>query len=252
MRRILIAALGMSALAATPEFEVASVKPVNHPVPPHAVGLNIHHGTLNMDAAALRQIIGLAYGIQRVRVHGGPDWIDSQLYDIVAKAGSADASREQIKEMLQTLLADRFKLAIHRETKELPVYTLVVAKNGSRLQEAKMDEQTNFTLGAAGGKLQRGFQKQTLAILVNMLANMLDSPVLDKTGLIGRYDFKLEWAPDLPRRVDGSAPMLNGVTVESGPDIFAALQEQLGLRLEKKKGPAEVLIVDHAEKASEN
>jgi uncharacterized protein (TIGR03435 family) len=154
--------------------------------------------------------------------------------------------------MLQALLADRFKLAVHRETKELPVYTLAVGKNGSKLQEAKEDEKTDFTLGAAGGRLQRGFQKQGLAILVNMLANMLDSPVLDKTGLNGHYDFKLEWAPDLPRRVDGSAPMLNGVTVESGPDIFMALQEQLGLKLEKKKGPAEVLIVDHAEKASEN
>jgi uncharacterized protein (TIGR03435 family) len=245
-----ITALTVS-LPAQPQFEVASVKPINRPVAPHAVGLRIHHGTLNIDAAALRQIIGLAYGIQRVRVQGGPDWLDSELYDLVAKAESADANPEQIKVMLQALLADRFKLAVHRETKELPVYTLVVAKNGSKLQEAKA-ERTNVTNTAEAGRIQMGFQKHSLAVLVNFLANMLGSPVLDKTGLTGVYDFKLEWAPDLPRRPNGDAPMLNGVPVESGPDIFAALQEQLGLRLERKKGPAEVLIVDHAEKASEN
>jgi uncharacterized protein (TIGR03435 family) len=262
MRKLLLAALAITALAgsipaqpgpaAALEFEVASVKPVLGEVPNHPVGLRIHHGTLNVDDARLRQIIGLAYGIQRVNVQGGPDWLDTDKYNIIAKAGSADASPDQIKAMLQTLLADRFKLALHRETKELPVYTLVVGKNGSKLQEAKEEERTTVTNGAAAGRIQMTFQKHTLATLVNTLANMLGSPVLDKTGLTGRYDFKLEWAPDLPRRVNGDPPLINGVPVESGPDIFLALQEQLGLKLEKKKGPAEVLVVDHAEKASEN
>src|SRR5579872_4332021 len=119
------------------EFEVASVKPVGWPVGPNSILLRILPGRLNVNAAALRQITGLAYAIQRVRVEGGPGWMDTELYDIVAKAEDPAADRDQIRAMLQTLLADRFKLVVNRETKELDVYTLVVGKNGSKLQEAK-------------------------------------------------------------------------------------------------------------------
>jgi uncharacterized protein (TIGR03435 family) len=109
-----------------PSFDVASVKPVMRTVVPHAVSLNINHGTVTFDAAALRQIIGLSYGVQRVRVKGGPSWMDTELYDIIAKTESPDASKEQVMVMMQALLADRFKLLVHRETKELLVYSLVV------------------------------------------------------------------------------------------------------------------------------
>lgn len=234
------------------EFEVASVKLVDHPVPPHGVSLIIKHGTLTMDAAALRQIIGLAYGMQRVRVEGGPDWLDRDRYDIIAKAGNPEATREEIKEMLQALLSERFKLTFHRETRQRPVYTLAVAKGGSKLPEAKKEEKSGVTAGAEAGRLQLTLQKQPMAGLANTLANMLGNPVLDQTGLTGMYDFKLDYAPDLPTRPDGKPPMLNGVPAESGPSIFTALQEQLGLRLEEKKGPVEVMVVDHADHATEN
>jgi uncharacterized protein (TIGR03435 family) len=252
MRKLLLDAMAMMVLAgsmqaqAAPEFEVASVKPVAGEVPNHPVGLRIHHGTLNVDDGRLRQIIGLAYGIQRVNVQGGPNWLDTEKYNIVAKAGSVDASPEQIKAMLQTLLAERFKLVLHRETKELPVYTLLVGKNGSKLQEAKEEEKGSSSVTPTPRGLQMIYQKVAMPLLINTLANMLGSPVLDRTGLTGRYDFTLEWSPDSFQRPG------NGVAAEPWPDIFAALQEQLGLRLEKKKGPVEVLIVDHAEKASEN
>jgi uncharacterized protein (TIGR03435 family) len=241
-----------AAVAAHAEFEVASVKIVNHSVPPHGVGLNIRHGTLTMDAAALRQIIGLAYGIQRVRVEGGPDWLDHELYDIAAKAENPEATRDEIREMLQTLLTERFKLAFHRDTRNLPVYTLVVAKGGSKLQRAKEDEKTGVNFTAESGRLQLTLLKQSMAGLVNTLANRLNSPVLDQTGLTGLYDFRLEFAPDMPARPDGTTPMLNGVPVESGPSLFTALQEQLGLKLEEKKGPVEVMVIDHAEHPGEN
>jgi uncharacterized protein (TIGR03435 family) len=214
------------------EFEVASVKLVTHPVPPHGVSLIIKHGILTMDAAALRQIIGLAYGIQRVRVEGGPDWLDHELYYILAKAENQEATRDEIRAMPQALLGERFKLAFHRETRNLPVYTLVVVGNGSKLQDAKDDERTGVTYGAASGRLQINLRKQQVAGLVSWLANMLGNPVLDKTGLTGLYDFQLDYAPDLPARPDGKPPLLNGEPVESGPSLFTALQEQLGLKLD--------------------
>jgi uncharacterized protein (TIGR03435 family) len=241
-----------STVATQAEFEVASVKIVNHPVPPHAVSLNIRRGTLTMDAAELRQIVGLAYGMQRVRVEGGPDWADQELYDIQAKAENPEATRDEIRAMLQALLIERFKLAFHRETRQLPVYTLVVAKGGSRLQEAKEEEKTGVSFTANSGKLQLSLLKQPVAALVNTLANRLGHPVLNQTGLTAMYDFKLEFAPDMAPRPDGSAPMLNGVPAEYGPSLFTALQEQLGLKLEEKKGPVEVMVIDHADHPGEN
>ena len=127
------AASPVTAWAQKAEFEVASVKLVKPPVAPHGVSLLINHGTLTMEAAELRQIIGLAYGVQRVLVFGCPDWCDQDMFDIVAKSGIADATRDQIRERLQRLLEDRFQLATHRETKDVPGYELVVGKKGSLL-----------------------------------------------------------------------------------------------------------------------
>jgi uncharacterized protein (TIGR03435 family) len=249
-------AIGLVSAAQSPaqpsaplEFEVASIKP--RPVAPGAMMVTFRHGTLNVDIARLRQIIGLAYAIQRVRVQGGPSWLDTEQYVIAAKAESVDASWDQVRTMLQTLLADRFKLAVHRETKELDVYSLAVGKSGPKLQEAKEGEKTDTTQGRGPSGAQMSFQKMPIAGLVNTLANMLGSPVLDKTGLKGFYDFKLEWTPDSsPFRTQGK----DGLTqpADAAPDLFGAVQEQLGLKLEKRKGPGEVLVVDHAEKASEN
>ncbi len=239
----LAAVLGLAQTAAPPlEFDVASVKPVNHPVPPHAVSLNINHGRVTFDAAALRQIIGLSYGVQRIRVKGGPSWIENELYDIVAKTESPDATKEQVMAMMQALLADRFKLVVHHETRELPVYSLVIAKNGPKFKEAADDEtpSANFGIG------QWTVRKRNLVLLVNSLANMLDNPVQDKTGLTKLYDYGLDLTPQRGQ--------LSGSTdaIDSSPSIFAALEDQLGLKLEAKRGPAEVLVIDHAEHATEN
>jgi len=239
----LAAVFGLAQTAAPPlEFDVASVKPVNHSVAPHAVALNINHGRITFDAAALRQIIGLSYGVQRVRVKGGPSWIESELYDIVAKTENPDATKEQVMAMMQTLLADRFKLVVHHETRELPVYSLVIAKNGPKFKEAADDEapSANFGIG------QWTVRKRNLVLLVNTLANMLDNPVQDKTGLTKFYDYGLNLSPQR-NELTGSAD-----ASDSAPSIFAALEDQLGLKLEAKRGPAEVLVIDHAEHATEN
>src|SRR5215469_2592421 len=174
MMTLWIAALAVAAYvssfaAQVPSFEVASVKPVNPPAGPHVVSLIINHGRLNIEAAQLRQIVGLAYGIQRVRVLGGPGWADSEQFDIAAKAESADATRDEIRSMLQTLLAERFKLAVHRETKDLPAYSLVLAKSGSKLKAAAQDGKSGManTVGPGGGE-QTVFEASPLRILVNM------------------------------------------------------------------------------------
>ena len=244
-RKLLLVAVTISQALGQTEFEVASVKPVGRPVEPV---LSIRPGRLNLTAS-LRQIIGVAYSMQRFRVLGGPGWLDTELYDIAAKAENPGTSREQVRAMLQTLLAERFKLAVHCETKEIDMYSLVAGKSGPRLREAPEEEksETRQSIGQAGFRVT--FRKMPVSAgLVNFLANALGSPVADKTGLKSFYDFKLEYTdPRFRTPADGSAQ-----TIDAAPDIFAALQQQLGLKLEKEKGAGEVLVVDHAERASAN
>src|SRR5882724_9832691 len=121
-----VAALAFAAQVSS--FEVASVRQVDPPAGPHVVSLIVNRERLKIEAAELRQIVGLAYAIQRVLVLGGPGWADSDQFDIIAKAESPDATRDEIRTMLQTLLAERFKLVVHREAKEVPVYSLILAK----------------------------------------------------------------------------------------------------------------------------
>ncbi len=219
-------------------FEVASVKPVLVPVGAHAASLDISPGRVTINAAALRQIIGLTYGIQRIRVLGGPTWIDTDLWDIVAKPENPTAGRDDVRLMLQALLADRFKLVVHREMKEVTQYVLAVGKNGSKLQAANDDEKERVVPGPLSGENREvDFYKMSVNGLVNLLANQLGGPVVDDTGLKGFYDFKLTWS---------AAPSDLGVS------LVEAVREQLGLYLHAGKGSAEVLVIDHAEKSTAN
>jgi len=214
-------------------FEVASVKPVNPPAGPHVVSLLADHGTLKIEAAELRQIVGLAYGIQRVRVVGGPAWSDSDQFDIAAKAERPDVTRDEIRAMLQTLLADRFELQVHRETKELPAYALVVARSGSKLKASASDGKPSLTdTVGPNGEQRTVLIASPLRLLVNMLANTLGSPVVDQTGLDGLYDYTFEWPG-------------------ARSSLFAAVDE-LGLKLEAKKQAVEVLVIDRAKRPSAN
>ena len=219
------------------EFEVASVKPVEAPPGPHAVALRIAHGTARIEAATLRQIIVQAYLVQRVNVLGGPAWYDSDLYDVIAKAASPDATPPQVRQMLQTLLADRFKLAVHRETRDLTRYALVVGKNGAKLQTAKADETTGLQQTQTG---QLVFQRHGILTLVNTIANLIDAPVDDKTGITGFFDFQLDFTAE-----PGRDPL-------DRMDLALQALDRIGLKLEARKVPTEVLLVDHAERPSAN
>ena len=232
-----------------------------------------------MTNVPLKEIIALVHNVQSFRVSGEPKWADSERYDIEAKANSVDGARitkltpdqrrDEINQMMQALLADRFRLSLHRETKELPVYELVVAKGGPKLQKSsfKPDLKPGWQPlppkpggpPPKGGLFMHGPGELTstgseLSMLVNILSHAVNRIVIDKTGLQGRYDYTLKWTPDQPfgpgpGPMDANAPPPPD---PNGPSLFTALQEQLGLKLESQKGPVEILVIDHVEKPSEN
>jgi len=235
-------------------------------------------GRFNANGMTLKFLITMAYDVKDFQVSGGPGWVNSERYDIDAKEPDSIAQeleklpRQQrgplADSMVQSLLADRFQLKLTRGTKELPAYALVVAKNGPKLQESKIIEPPVGTPSGPGGhphgpmmRMGRGEvagQEVELSFLASVLSQQLGRTVLDKTGLKGNYDFTLKWAPEQGQGMmiggPGSGPPPDGTPPPdaSGPSIFTALQEQLGLKLEATKAPAEVLTIDHVERPSEN
>ncbi len=202
----------------------------------------------------VKYMVATAYSVTPRTVSGGPSWIDSDSYDILAATpGEGRFSFDDQMLMLRALLSDRFQLTFHTEPKEFSIYTLTAAKGGVRLKEstAPLDEQPMLINRVFPGDfIQLPARNATLAQFASMLQRaVLDRPVVDKTGLTGRYDFDLEWTPD-ETQFDGHMPPIK--PDNSGkPDLFAAMQ-QLGLRLESAKGPVPVIVIDHVERPSEN
>jgi uncharacterized protein (TIGR03435 family) len=291
----------ITGVAATFEYEVASVK-VSKQASGNGffrMGMRYTDDGVSVENFPLMILFQNAYGVGKDRISGVQDWMNSERYDIEAKIDPArveefkklspDEMKAARQHMLQLLLADRFKLTLHRETKELAVYNLVVAKGGPKLQESKPEDKSadaekltkeglakslaekggssgpssvssggssggggkSVLLGGAGGaniSFSRGGSRNmngrgaTMEGLAATLANICNRPVFDKTGLTGKYDYKLEYAPeDAQPDTDSNAP-----------SIYTAVQEQLGLKLESAKGPVEVFVIDHAEKPSGN
>jgi bla regulator protein BlaR1 len=251
-----------------PAFEVASIKPDksagNGPVMVHFTS-----DGFNATNIPLKMLIREAYGVEENQILGAPSWLNSHSYDIEAKVDSSvvgdlqKLSLAQRKLMLQPLLVDRFKLQVHPETKDLPVYELVVAKSGPKLKEAKPgDTYSNGIKGPDGHSgpglmwIQDGHltcQAIPISDLARLLSQRLGHNVLDKTGLTGKYDYVVQWP-----REEAQAPMSDGAEGgapapdSSEPSIFTAIQEQLGLKLESGRAPVEVLVIDHVEAPSEN
>jgi uncharacterized protein (TIGR03435 family) len=239
--------------AQTPAFEVASIKPNNSGSetffmsPPS-------HGSFSATNVTLMRLITTAYGLQNAQVIGGPSWLTSARYDVAAK-GAENATGAEVTSMLQPLLADRFKLSIHRETRELPIYALVVAKNGSKLgkpEEGSCAEALKASKPCASlAEFKNGMVADNISLptIASTLGRILgDRPVVDKTGLAGRFDIHLLWT-DGGRKPADSQEESN---LEAPGSVFVALQEQAGLKLEATKGPVEVLVIDHVERPSEN
>ena len=217
-----------------PEFEVASIRliPEHDVVPLEGSPISPPGaGVFTMRQVTLALAIAWAFGIDQDRLSGGPDWLDRQCYEISAKpGGDVGLSYEQIRPLLQQLLQERFHLKYHHATKNEKGYALVAGKGGPKLAATKG--------GAAHGYLFRGSFDEVnapVSALAGVLAHTLGEPVVDKTGIKGNFDFKLNYAP-------------MEATDSTQPSIFTALDEQLGLRLEKQMVPVDIFVIDHVDK----
>lgn len=242
--KIVIAAAAAVLLAQStpaPQFEVASVKANTRG---GGTTRRIDQQSLTYLNVRLGEFIEMAYDVRRYQIVG-EDWITSPAanrYDIVAKA-AAPASERELRHMLVSLLAERFHLRLHRETRVLPVFALVVAKGGHRLADADGGEQ-NVAPNPGGGFRYRNYPMAALAEMLSLLRTT-GRPVVDHTGLSGRYNFTAN-LQDLP--AGASAEELKRAVVESDTAVFAALEEQLGLKLTAERAPIEVLVVDGADR----
>ena len=278
---LVAAAYGLFAQSeAHPAFQAVSIKRnTSDWTEPAEHGMGV--GARGATNASLLLLVQFAYAVRdnpmnghwlplpASQVAGGPAWINSLRYDIQAEPG-AGADPKQIWLMWQTLLADRFKLGLHRETRELPIYQLEVAKSGPKLPAAKEAGCVSFPLGTpprpVPGKVDCGYvsgpfslytgrlriegRKVHIADLARELASVLDGPILDETGFAGEFDLDLNFTPD--DALKGFPAGYGGPTDPNFPNIFAALEQQLGLKLVPAKGPVEVLVIDHAERPTTN
>jgi uncharacterized protein (TIGR03435 family) len=228
--------------AVTQRFEVASVKPANADQLSRSSGGHSGRGRLTMTGVTLKRCIMGAYGVGPNQIFGGPEWLDSDHYEIVAKA-EEPVGDGILMAMLQTLLAERFKLAIHRETKTIQAFVLEVAKNGPKLEKA---DGGGSTTNSGRGLVDA--RNTTMNRFAEVLSRQMDLPVANHTRLEGVFNLKLQWTPESAKPIQ---PGSGGAAME-GPSIFTAIQQQLGLRLRSQKTPVETLVIDHAEKPSEN
>jgi uncharacterized protein (TIGR03435 family) len=249
--------------AKPPAFEVAAIK-LNQSGSggSHSSTNNSRFVATNVSLKSLMEY--QAYGIPSSRILGGPKWLDSTRFDIEAKMYdyesdhlrtlTRDQRRLETQSMFQQVLAERFKLAVHWETRELPVFALVSVKKGSKLHPAKDSTDSS---GTSSNSSRSGYEfsatgvtlSELAAGLTRELSKELGRDIIDKTEIRGRYDLTLKWTSDA---VIHSVPEGADSPADAGPSIFTAIQEQLGLKLEPAKAPVEVLVIDHVEMPSEN
>lgn len=245
-----------NASAPLPLFSVATVKPAKSDA--MSWGWRYTPDGVSLTGMPMESIVCFAFDVEADRIIGLPNWIKDQRFDMQAKVDPADAPKlkdlnyHQRYAMLVPVLEDRFGLKFHHETRVLPVFDLVVAKGGAKLAEAKpgADGKTKDG-GWSSGNGRMDATAATIDSLTAMLRQEVEHPVLDKTGLAGRYNFKLRWTPEDAPAAAG-ADGLSAGSDTSAPDLFTAVQEQLGLKLESRKAPMDVIVIDHIEKPTEN
>jgi uncharacterized protein (TIGR03435 family) len=237
---------------ANPTFEVATIKPTQD-----GTHFSIHptgSGQLVATDVSLAYLIKFAYEVHPRQIVKGPAWLDTDKYDLTAKPDiEGQPSLKQMRTMVQKLLADRFQLAFHREKNELPVYAVTVAKGGPKLTVNSSNPDGNP--GYGGGPAGMHVMNSTIGEFIGFVLNdSLALPVVDQTGLgSARYNFILKWTPDVSQsQPGGAAGAPPAVNADAPPDIFAAMQQQLGLKLESTKAPMDVMVIDHVEKPSPN
>lgn len=238
------------------EFEVASIKKADPDTPGRYIRMQTAHQFVAHNHT-LKTLVAAAYDVSPQAISGGPAWVESERYEILAKApNDVRPNLQEQMAMLRALLADRFKLTVHREQKEMSIYALTVAKRGSKLKESTVSPDAApegppaliFVVSPPVIRLPARYASMAELASVFQRAT-LERPVVDQTGLAGRYDFDLEFSID--ETLFGGA-LGKGPDDPTKPGLFAAIQEQLGLKLEATRGAVSALVIDHAERASEN
>lgn len=279
MFKLAVFLIAAASHAETPKFEVASIKPCKSP----EAGPDSSRDTLRLNCMPLAVLVTQAYVIfaggenrsirvaSAVRVEGGPPWAQTEFYSVEAKAPGVLGLPVMSGPMLQALLEERFQLKVHRETREMPVFALSVAKGGHKLKPFNEDHcdpvraapiegytPCRISMESEGQKIVILNEGVTLDEFSNGPLNALSRPVVNRTGLSGRFDIRLRYTPD--ESTPGIFQLLQRQKArlqlpddqEPGPTIFTALQDQLGLKLEATRGPREFLVIDHAERPSAN
>jgi uncharacterized protein (TIGR03435 family) len=223
--------LASAAFAQSPRFEVATIKPSDPARADGTSGIHTGRGRLTATNVTLKRCILGAFRVRPSQIVGGPDWMDSDAFDIVGKA-EEPVGDQMLAAMFQTLLAERFKLVLHRETRTMQAYVLDVASRGPKLEKADGGEGKTIT-----GRGTFEARNTTMATFAEVLSRQMDLPVVNQTGLDGVFHLKLVWSPD---------------DTAEGVSIFTAIQEQLGLLLRSLRVPLEVLVIDSAQKPSAN
>jgi len=268
--------------SAAPQFEVVSIKPNQNAAGPmgafelagHRLPLPPVNGRLRMTATTASLLVQHAYNVKDFQLLGAPGWIHTERFDIDAIAADG-TTFEQTRVMLQAMLADRFKLAVRRETRTLPVYELAAARGGMKIRPLKdgdcVTPVPGKKVGVPFGPLTEcgGFRRQivnpspdridridalglAMPAFVEMLSNEVGRTVVDTTSFAGLFNVRLEFAPDLPGFDTGPSSVRPSASVAPGLTLFTALQEQLGLRLVPAQGPVNVVVIDRVERPSEN
>jgi uncharacterized protein (TIGR03435 family) len=237
--RPLLPLLAAVALAQSPaQFEVAVIRPTTA-APGAGTSFNLYEGgRLRIVNEPARLLVRLAFHLQDSQIAGGPSWLDSDRFDIEAKTGRPEKiALSAVAPLIQSLLAERFHLQFHRETREIPVYALVVAKGGPKLKPTSEGEVAGTATRPDGKATQAVSTATSMDLLAKYVGNRLGRIVLDQTGLPGAYDFTLTWSPD---------------AATDAPSLVSAVHEQLGLRLESRKAPVDVFVIDSISRPSEN
>jgi uncharacterized protein (TIGR03435 family) len=247
--------LSFQAQAAKLAFEVASVK-ASAPFTGGRVklGMSLDPGRVTISGLPLKAVLAQAYEVKEQQLVA-PDWMESSRFDIVAKLPEG-TTKDQIPEMLQALLADRFKMTVHKESRLMPIYALVVGKAGAKLKNSDTDGNFNMMMTPKGRQMTG---KASLDRFAELLSKTLDRPVVNLTELKGTYDIDLTWTPDETDTLNAKMIARTGGAMggpgeprssdgSDAPTLFVALQETMGLKLEARKAPGEMIVVDHAEK----
>lgn len=239
-----------------PSFEVATIKP-SDPDHPKGKSLTINRSNeFNSTSMTMNDLITFSLGMHMRQIVGAPDWFATDKFDITAKSDTpGQPSTKQLATMMRKLLVERFNLKFHNDKKELSAYVLTVGKTGEKLKKTENNPNGLPGLGFRGRPGRFIARNATMADFTGFMQSLvLDRPVVDRTGLTTRYDFTLDWTPDETQFTDRQGIPLPppDPNAETFPDLFTAIQQQLGLKLEAAKTPVDVMVIDHVEKPSAN